>query len=343
MISQVRIMDVIKPLESFIQQDGMPVFGHLSAIPRSLDLESFQYLNEMDNPVSKWRKHFDYKQFQFVSLVTPDYVVGIAIADIRYLASGFCYLFDIKRNALTEQQWLKPCQLGYQTQPSSWLSKAHLANNTIQFSIEEGQWHVQFVTPSVNANITLHPQPQSLPLMLSTPTGYSGWTYTQKHNALTVTGNLFILGEEQDLSQVAAGYDFSAGYMRRETSWRWVSINHKDGDKSLGLNLAAGVNETGFCENVLWVDGERHLLNPVQFQFSRQNPRTDWRITSEDGCVDLVFEPINQRSEKKNFWFLKSNFRQYIGHFSGFVVDGNGSKHELDGVVGLTEDHYAKW
>ncbi|MDF4305961.1 DUF2804 domain-containing protein, partial [Vibrio parahaemolyticus] len=165
----------------------------------------------------------------------------------------------------------------------------------------------------------------------------------QKHNALTVTGNLFILGEEQDLSQVAAGYDFSAGYMRRETSWRWASVNHKDGDKSLGLNLAAGVNETGFCENVLWVDGERHLLNPVQFQFSRQNPRTDWRITSQDGCVDLVFEPINQRSEKKNFWFLKSNFRQYIGHFSGFVVDGNGSKHELDGVVGLTEDHYAKW
>ncbi len=46
-----------------------------------------------------------------MSLVTPDYAVGIAIADIRYLASGFCYLFDIKRNALTEQQWLKPCQL----------------------------------------------------------------------------------------------------------------------------------------------------------------------------------------------------------------------------------------
>ncbi|EVU16908.1 hypothetical protein D046_3335A, partial [Vibrio parahaemolyticus V-223/04] len=32
-ISKVRIMDVIKPLDSFIQQDGMPVFGHLSAIP----------------------------------------------------------------------------------------------------------------------------------------------------------------------------------------------------------------------------------------------------------------------------------------------------------------------
>ncbi|KKX81051.1 hypothetical protein UF37_15345, partial [Vibrio parahaemolyticus] len=126
--------------------------------------------------------------------------------------------------------------LGYLNQPSSWLSKAHLANNTIQFSIEEGQGQVQFVTPSVDANTTLRPQPQSLPLMLSTPTGYSGWTYTQKHNALTVTGNLFILGEEQDLSPVAAGYDFSAGFMRRETSRRWASFHNKDGGQSLCTN-----------------------------------------------------------------------------------------------------------
>lgn len=72
----------------------------------------------MDKPVSKWRRYRDYKQFQFVNLVTPDYVIGVAIADIRYLASGFFYLFDIKKNKLIEQQWLKPFNIGYQTQPS---------------------------------------------------------------------------------------------------------------------------------------------------------------------------------------------------------------------------------
>ncbi|MGP8305501.1 DUF2804 domain-containing protein [Vibrio sp. YIC-376] len=331
------------PLESFIQSDGRPIFGHLDAIPRSLELERFKYLNEMDKPASKLRKYFDYKQFQFVSLVTPEYLVGIAIADIRYLASGFCYLFDIKNNELMEQQWLKPINVGYQTEPSSWSSVSNLADNSIQFSIQEGTWHVHFVTGSVNAAIRLNPEPQSEPLMLCTPTGYSGWTYTQKHNGLSVSGNLFIFGQEQDLNKVSAGYDFSAGYMRRETSWRWASINHLGDNQRLGLNLAVGVNETGYCENVFWINGERHLIAPVQFHFSRDNPNEEWRVTSEDGRIDLMFTPLNCRSERKNFWFLKSNFRQYIGHFNGFIIDGHGIKHVLDDVIGLTEDHYAKW
>ncbi|MDF5591304.1 DUF2804 domain-containing protein, partial [Vibrio parahaemolyticus] len=149
--------------------------------------------------------------------------------------------------------------------------------------------------------------------------------------------------KEQDLSEVAAGYDFSAGYMRRETSWRWASINCFEDDRRLGLNLAAGVNETGYCENVLWINGQRHFLQPVQFQFSRSDEGQKWHITSEDKRVNLQFTPLNRRSEKKNFWLLKSNFRQYIGYFSGYLIDGNGIKHQLEEVMGLTEDHYAKW
>ncbi|PFG57994.1 uncharacterized protein DUF2804 [Vibrio sp. ES.051] len=336
-------MDVLNPLNSFIRQDGIPTFGHLDGIPQSLQLEKFTYFNEMDKPASKWRHYFDFKQFQFVNLVTPDYVIGVAIADIRYLASGFCYLFDIKNNELIEQQWLQPFNIGYETQPSSWSSNAHFASKSIQFSIREGRWHIHVVSKSVNADLHLCPLHESVPLMLCTPTGYAGWTYTQKHNALTVHGNLYIFGKEQELSSVSAGYDFSAGYMRRETSWRWASINCLDSCKRFGLNLASGVNETGYCENVVWVNGERHLLPPVQFHFSRTNESDAWRITSQDLRVDLTFLPLNRRSEKKNFWFLKSNFRQYIGYFSGHVMDDHGIKHKLDGVIGLTEDHYAKW
>lgn len=152
-----------------------------------------------------------------------------------------------------------------------------------------------------------------------------------------------VKGQPQDLINAAAGYDFSAGYMRRETSWRWASINHHSEDKRIGLNFAAGVNETGRCENVIWIDGERHLMPPVQFEFSRMYQEASWRITSQDKRIDLIFKPKNQRSEKKNFWFLKSNFRQFVGYFSGYLIDGNGIKHELEEVMGLTEDHYAKW
>jgi len=331
------------PLNPFIQANGLPQFGHLASIPESLQLDAFQYLNEMDQPALSWRKRFDYKQFQFVSIVTEKYIIGVAIADIRYLASGFCYVFDTETHELVEQQWLKPLNMGYQTQPSSWNSQAYLANDAIQFKIEHGLWHIQLSTDLIQADLRLKPESESLPLMLCTPTAYSGWTYTQKHNALAIQGQMSVKGQPQDLSNAVAGYDFSAGYMRRETSWRWASINHRREDKSIGLNLAAGVNETGNCENVIWIDGERHLMPPVHFEFSRMHQEASWRITSQDKRIDLIFKPKNQRSEKKNFWFLKSNFRQFVGYFSGYLIDENGIKHELDEVMGLTEDHYAKW
>lgn len=331
------------PLNPFIQANGLPQFGHLASIPESLQLDAFQYLNEMDQPASSWRKRFDYKQFQFVSIVTEKYIIGVAIADIRYLASGFCYVFDTETHELVEQQWLKPFNMGYQTQPSSWNSQAYLANDAIQFKIEHGLWHIQLSTDLIQADLKLKPESESLPLMVCTPTAYSGWTYTQKHNALTIHGQMSVKGQPQDLSNAVAGYDFSAGYMRRETSWRWASINHQMEGKSIGLNLAAGVNETGNCENVIWIDGERHLMPPVHFEFSRMHQEASWRITSQDKRIDLIFKPKNQRSEKKNFWFLKSNFRQFVGYFSGYLIDENGIKHELDEVMGLTEDHYAKW
>ncbi|UTZ34528.1 DUF2804 domain-containing protein [Vibrio campbellii] len=336
-------MDVQTPLNPFIQANGLPQFGHLASIPESLQLDAFQYLNEMDQPALSWRKRFDYKQFQFVSIVTEKYIIGVAIADIRYLASGFCYVFDTETHELVEQQWLKPLNMGYQTQPSSWNSQAYLANDAIQFKIEHGLWHIQLSTDLIQADLKLKPESESLPLMLCTPTAYSGWTYTQKHNALAIQGQMSVKGQPQDLSNAVAGYDFSAGYMRRETSWRWASINHRREDKSIGLNLAAGVNETGNCENVIWIDGERHLMPPVHFEFSRMHQEASWRITSQDKRIDLIFKPKNQRSEKKNFWFLKSNFRQFVGYFSGYLIDENGIKHELDEVMGLTEDHYAKW
>lgn len=331
------------PLNPFIQANGLPQFGHLASIPESLQLDAFQYLNEMDQPASSWRKRFDYKQFQFVSIVIEKYIIGVAIADIRYLASGFCYVFDTETHELVEQQWLKPLNMGYQTQPSSWNSQAYLANDVIQFKIENGLWHIQLSTGLIQADLRLKPESESLPLMLCTPTAYSGWTYTQKHNALAVQGEMSVRGQPQDLTNAVAGYDFSAGYMRRETSWRWASINHYSEDKRIGLNFAAGVNETGHCENVIWIDGERHLMPPVQFEFSRHHQEASWRITSQDKRIDLIFKPKNQRSEKKNFWFLKSNFRQFVGYFSGYLIDGNGIKHELEEVMGLAEDHYAKW
>ncbi|CAH7195893.1 conserved hypothetical protein [Vibrio chagasii] len=326
-----------------INSNGQPIIGHFDGVPKHLNIDKFDYRNAMDAKASAWSKHFHYKQFQFVSLVTQTHIIGVAIADIRYLSSAFCYVYDIESNHLDESNWLRLLAVDKQVTHSPFQGTTKIAGDSIVFDIKDGHWSISLNTKHVKAQLNLRPEPQSLPMAMCTPTGYSGWTYTQKHNALTVTGTLEINQRAVSLNDARAGYDFSAGYMRRETSWRWASINALVDNTNIGLNLAAGVNETGGCENVLWINGTRHLLSDAQFTFSRQDTHLPWQITSADGRINLTFTPCNHRSEKLNLWLLKSNFRQFIGHFSGSIKDNEGTTHQLDEVLGLTEDHFARW
>ena len=329
--------------DSIIDTNGQPIIGHFDGIPHALNIEQFDYRNTMDTKANAWQRHFHYKQFQFVSVVTETHIIGVAIADIRYLSSAFCYVYDIQNNELEECSWLRPLEFDKQVTRSPFEGITNIAGQNIMFDIENGQWKVSLNTKIINAELCLESECDSLPMAMCSPTGYSGWTYTQKHNALKITGSLEINQQPISLEQARAGYDFSAGYMKRETSWRWASINAQSHNTNIGLNLAAGVNETGGCENVLWVNGSRHLLNPVYFMFNRDDIDRPWTITSQDGRINLTFTPINQRSEKLNLWVLKSNFRQFIGHFSGSIQDNDGSIHQLENVLGLTEDHFARW
>lgn len=331
---------------SLMDIHGKPKFGYFDQAVTSLGVEQFEYLNEMDKPVSKLRKHFSFKQFQFISLVSSEWVIGIALADIRYVGSGFCYLYNVKTNELQEYSWLKPLGIGYQLASSPFCGEALVQSSDfkVQISIVNGLWHILLNHPDIVADLQLQPLYPDEPLAMCTPTGYSGWTYTQKHNALNIAGSLIINGVSQDVKSFLGGYDFSAGFMRRETSWRWASINGLVGDERLGLNLAAGVNETGSLENILWVNGQRHLLPAVHFQFERMSAVPScWRIYSDDGRVELIFNSRNCRSEKLNLGFLKSNFRQYIGSFSGHLIAADGREFQLHEQLGLTEDHFAKW
>lgn len=329
--------------EYLIHSNGKPCFGHFDGVPKQLGIHRFEYRNNMDRKVGKLKKYFHYKQFQFVSITTPRYVIGLAIADIRYVGSAFCYVYDVQTDTLVEQNWLRPLNIDKQMSPSPHKGYSHIAAKKLAFEITYPNWQVKANTELLQLDVSLQPPSSSLPLSLCTPTGYNGWTYTKKHNALAVKGNITVGGNQIDTSLALGGYDFSAGYMRRETSWRWASINGCSDKGKLGLNLAAGVNETGSHENALWVNEERHLLGAVHFHFDRQATQKKWRIFSDDGRVELTFTPLNSRSEKLNLWVLQSNFRQFVGHFSGYIVDGNGLRHTLHHQLGLTEDHFARW
>lgn len=132
--------------------------------------------------------------------------------------------------------------------------------------------------------------------------------------------------------------------MRRETAWNWACIAGKLADgRSMGLNLAAGVNETGMTENALWLDGRCIKLGQASFVFDRYCETAPWQVRTSDGRVDLQFVPSGVRKERINAVVIASNFRQYVGTYTGVILDESGEPVPVEGLRGLAEDHFARW
>ena len=328
-----------------IQADGQPQFGIFSHPVTELGVADFVYRTVMDKPASRLARWAHYKQFQFVSVSHPDWILAAAIADIRYLCSGFAYFYPRSTASLTEFKLLQPPGRHSQMSASPTAGVATIAGGSNRISIEPCgySWRLALQSKQLSADLLLSPAKIVEPLALCLPTGYSGWTYTQKHNGLQVTGDIELQQQPVAVTGALGGYDFSAGYMRRETSWRWGSLSGYSGSDKIGFNLAAGVNETGATENCCWLNGKRYLLPAVHFSFNRLKPEAPWQLTSHCGAIQLQFIPAAKRQERLNLGLLASNFRQYCGSWHGTITLSDGQQINFNGQQGLAEDHFARW
>ena len=211
-------------LFKLIQADGQPQFGIFSQPVTELGLADFVYRTPMDKLASRVARWAHYKQFQFVSISHPDWILAAAIADIRYLCSGFAYFYQRSTASLTEFKLMQP--LGRRSQmsvsPVAGVAAITGGDNTISIEPCGYHWRLALQSKQLSANLWLSPGSLAEPLALCLPTGYNGWTYTQKHNGLQVSGDIQFKQQPVAVTGALGGYDFSAGYMRRETSWRWA-------------------------------------------------------------------------------------------------------------------------
>lgn len=338
-----RYQPMLTPAPSMLFDDtGYLQQGLFDGSVANLNLPAFRLHSVLDHPVGRLKQHFAYKQFQFVCVSGPGWLLAVAIADVRYVCSGFAYLYQ-QGKPTREFALLAPLGFGCLTSDSPQLGAAKMGKGAKHWQIQSASsgWTLTVQAPGLVAEVQLDFDQQQ-PLALAAPTGYNGWTYTEKNNALRVSGSLVLDGQPLELTKARGGIDFSAGFMRRETSWRWSSINTLLDCVPFGLNLACGVNETGLCENALWYDGTIQHLSPARFEFER-GQATPWRISTLCGEVDLTFESDFCRQEKLQLGLLASNFRQYVGFYNGTLRLNDGRILQLQHCLGLAEDHYAKW
>jgi hypothetical protein len=328
-----------------ILPDQEPPFGFFTEPIEAINYQDYSYRHPLGRKVSAWRKNLAFKQFQFFGISSEEWIIGCAIANLKYVTAAFYYRYHIPTRDFYHFSCKQPFNFKAYTDVNPDQGEWRLTQNKNSFNmythnqtrkLDVHLSHGEYISLSLHEHHTD-------PLRLCTRTGMNGWTYTQKNAGLIVSGELSCSLGKTDLRHALGQHDWSAGFMRRETFWNWASLNGRNSEHSRdGLNVSAGVNETSYSENCYWLEGKRYPLSNVNFIYSRQNLMAPWEIGTQDGRLNLRFTPLGRYHECINMIFIASRFQQLFGQFSGVIRLEDGRILNVE-EIGIVEEHYAKW
>ncbi|MET1078439.1 MAG: DUF2804 domain-containing protein [Pseudomonas sp.] len=338
-------------MHKLIKADGQPHYGLFPEAPGLVNYRDFDFRSPMGRPLGAWSKRRTFHQFQYFGLISDQLIGGCALADLSLVGIGFVYLFHPPTGRMIERRFKLPLGWGtrFSQQPNDGVCELRSGGNLLRLENQAASGEKRLLVSlddgtSIEACFTER-QPAFEPMCICTPTAVNGWVYAQKVAGVRCTGTVRSALGEFDLAALDAfaHHDWSAGYMRRETTWNWACLSGLAGGERVGLNLSCGVNETSFTENCFWLEGVLHKVDTVRFQFDRDHPLLPWRIGSHDGRVELSFEAQGMHQERLNLGVIASNFKQIFGRFSGTLRPAGRPAVVIDNLWGFVEDQYAKW
>lgn len=339
-------------LEKLIGADGRPAFGVFDDAVGEVNVADYRHRSPMGGAAGAVASWLGFKQFQYFGVISDELLFGCALANLRTLGIAFVYLHLPGRGLVIEKSVRSPLGLGLDLSrsPIAGVSRLRSGSLAVEFGYEESP-RAKSMRVTLGRELTVEARMDETgahfePMSLCTRIGRNGWVYAHKVAGVPVTGSIRFEGSELDLASAHAfgHHDFSAGYMRRETFWNWACLSGEAADgRAIGVNVSCGVNETSFTENCFWLDGRLHRLGLCHFEYDWDRPLEPWRVTSDDGRLELTFESEGQHRERLDLGLAASDFKQIFGRFSGELRTEDGDTIPIREVRGFVEDQYAKW
>lgn len=171
--------------------------------------------------------------------------------------------------------------------------------------------------------------------------------YNQKINCMPVSGEV-VLGGTHIAFQPDSAFavlDWGRGVWTYDNTWYWASASGLLGTRRFGFNLGYGFGDTSAAsENMLFLDGKAHKLDQVVFHMPEGRPDSaPWQITSNDGRLDLRFDPIVDRYDKVDLGLFRTVQNQVFGRFSGHAIADDGEVLKFVGLTGFAEKVHNRW
>lgn len=327
-----------------IQSNGQPHYGRFSALPKTIDLNQYQYKTPYGDVLTGWRKRLKYKKFKFCCIQHGYYTIGLAIADIAWAGHAFFYIYNHQNHEVLEWNAINLLSRNTVVDEQPLYNQSFFSKSPFQIDIQHANG-VRYIHVTKYGEIRLSARifcAGTNPLSMCSPTGINGWTYTQKLTTLACEG--FFINKQRETIQfnerTFASLDDTCGFLRPETAWFWLSCNFWDAQNNrIGLNLASGVNESFGNENCLWINGVLYPVSDVLFQHQDEG---HWTIRSLDEKLNLDVKTGWRRYENLNLRLVGSQFSQWQAKISG-TIQQDDQEIVLINEYGLLEQHYAKW
>ncbi|WP_196221524.1 DUF2804 domain-containing protein, partial [Sansalvadorimonas verongulae] len=259
-----------------------------------INYRDFRLRTPMGKEANAFQRWFGFNQFQFMSAISPELIVCAAIVDVRIAVTSFVYIYHPKSSSLNSYQFKAPgfgsfSKVNQTPDKGLWFFRQ--GSNSVELNCN-GDTRVLTVRLKDGTTIDMNMEQGGLdPIRLATRVDINGFAYTQKMAGAPCNGKVSCKAGEFDLKEIGATatLDWSAGYLKRRCFWNWVCLSAilPDG-RRLGLNGACSTNETSFNENGFWLDGKLHRVSGVAFDYDLFDLNKTWRITSEDGKIDLT-------------------------------------------------------
>lgn len=288
---------------------------------------------------SAWWRHFHHKRWHYVALAGDELFCAVAIVDLGWTSTAFAYAFDRRVGKVV-------ASLSQDGVPGLSARLADCVDGNSQFRFPGTRIDIR-ATGDGGHSLALRCRQFEIdaslragaPLLLAVGAVDGGAVHaTQKSPGCALSGSVRIGARHASLDGGVASFDYSNGLLARDTSWRWACAH----GPSLGFNLQAGY--FGANENALWLDGELIALGAASFALRQDDPLAPWHIHTDDGLLDLHFQPEGARRQDRKLIVAASRYVQPIGTFSGLVkAHRDAPGRPVRALVGVTEEHQSRW
>lgn len=282
------------------------------------------------------------KRWVYLAIATEDLFVGLAVVDLGYVKSTFAFAYARDGGMLVDKSAIgHPVSGGVADGIDGGLCANFSSGRTRIEIIRRGdvlEIDAAFF-PELEIRARLDAKVAHAPLSAIGPIPGGMINATEKHALLPVTGDLVVRGERRSLTGAVGGWDYTHGYLARHTQWRWgYLLGRATTGERVAMNLVQGF--LGERECGVWVDDTLYPVGEGRFSFA--DPMKEWAISTDDGAVDLHFQPGGMHAEKNDFKIVRSRFVQPVGAYRGTLKVG-GRVLSLDGALGVAEDQDVVW